>query len=195
MTSDICDQPSHVSSHAMVQHHTLYEVLCVLKNPEAIENSDKLRVIILSEVFLGYVWSVFCMILNLWVLRRCIPCDSSSIVFTVEVASGGHVADSVVGELQILGENICMNLDSPKFFFFWNLIFSDLLRIHEFFVFLFFLYNEVFPKNSAETDGRSLRLWMLTRHPWEKICCSYFSRLDQGVLQWMSLGSMMSCRT
>lgn len=51
-------------------------------------------------------------------LRRCIPCDSSSIVFTVEVASGGHVADSVVGELQILGENICMNLDSPKFFFF-----------------------------------------------------------------------------
>ena len=63
-------------------------------------------------------------------LRRCIPCDSSSIVLTVEVASGGHVADSVVGELQILGENICTNLDSPKFFFF-NLIFSDLLRIHE----------------------------------------------------------------
>lgn len=26
MTSDICDQPSHVSGHAMVQHHTLYEV-------------------------------------------------------------------------------------------------------------------------------------------------------------------------
>ena len=50
-------------------------------------------------------------------LRRCIPCDSSSIVLTVEVASGGHVADSVVGELQILGENICTNLDSPKFFF------------------------------------------------------------------------------
>ena len=50
-------------------------------------------------------------------LRRCIPCDSSSIVFTVEVASGGHVADSVVGELQIIGEKICTNLDSPKFFF------------------------------------------------------------------------------
>ena len=59
MTSDVCDQPSHVSSHAMVQHHTLYEVLCVLKNPEAIENSDKLRLIILSEVFFGMFGQFF----------------------------------------------------------------------------------------------------------------------------------------
>lgn len=64
-------------------------------------------------------------------LRRCIPCDSSNIVFTVEVASGGHVADSVVGELQIIGDGkICTNLDSPKFFFLKS-SFSDLLRIHE----------------------------------------------------------------
>lgn len=26
MTSDVCDRPSHVTSHAMLQHHTLYEV-------------------------------------------------------------------------------------------------------------------------------------------------------------------------
>ena len=89
-------------------------------------------------------------------LRRCIPCDSSNIVFTVEVASGGHVADNVVGELQIIGETNMHESGFSKVYFFGNhhfLIFSDLLRIHEV-SFVFFTT----PKNSAETDGRSLRL-------------------------------------